>query len=156
MNNTFKKYSVLFLTTLCICSAFFGALSLISGPQLATADTIGTYVPLTPGDALSGFGLSPSEVTDVPKLLAAVFRLALGAAATLSVLMITLGGIEYLSTDSISGQSEGKKKIENAVYGLLLAIMAYLIMYVINPDTLEFKFDFGNSTSRSTISSPYA
>lgn len=157
MKNTFKKYSLLFLNALCICSIFFGVVFLSAvSPELASADTIGTYVSLTPGDALSSFGLSPNEITDVPKLLAAVFRLALGAAAALSVLMITLGGIEYLSTDSLSGKSEGKDRIKNAIYGLILAIMAYLIMYVINPDTLEFKFDFGNNTSKSFISSPHA
>jgi hypothetical protein len=118
--------------------------------------SLGTYIPLTPDGTFEQFGIKKEDQTDITKLLIATFRLALGAAAALSVIMITYGGLEYLSTDSIFGQSEGKKKITNAIKGLILAIMAWLILYIINPDTLEFKFFNREGTSKSVISSPHA
>jgi hypothetical protein len=53
--------------------------------------------------------------------------------------MIVIGGVQYLSTDAISGKNEGRKKIENALGGLLLAILAWLILNTINPELLNIK-----------------
>ncbi len=159
MNNTQKTQFVLF----CIFFLSFSILFLdatTTAPASAQTNNapsnLGTYIPLTSDETFAQLGIKEGQRTDITKLLEATFRLALGAAAALSVIMITYGGFLYLSTDSIYGQSEGKKKIQDAIKGLILAIMAWLILSIINPDTLEFKFFNRVETSRSTISSPHA
>jgi len=50
--------------------------------------------------------------------------------------MIMIGGVQYMSTDSISGKNDGKEKITGAIFGFLLAISAWLILSTINPALL--------------------
>jgi len=59
----------------------------------------------------------------------------------LAVIMIIWGGIQYMSTDAISGKSEAKNTIQNAIWGLLLAISAWLILNTINPDLVKFNLN---------------
>ena len=67
-----------------------------------------------------------------------VFKLAVGIAAVFAVLMIVLGGIQYMSTDALQGKEDGKKRVTNAIKGLILVIAAWLILYTINPNLLKF------------------
>jgi hypothetical protein len=52
--------------------------------------------------------------------------------------MIMFGGIKYMSTDAFSGKSEARGTIENAIWGLVLAISAWLILNTINPNLTNF------------------
>ena len=69
--------------------------------------------------------------------LNSIFRVVLGIIGILAVIKIILGGLQYLSTDAVSGKSEGKASIQAAVGGLLLAITAWIILYTINPKLLD-------------------
>jgi|GEM_PF-1008733 hypothetical protein len=89
------------------------------------------YVPLAPSfvsvpDAKSGVNFETYVI--------GIFRTAIILAVVLAVLMIVWGGFEYLSTDSIMGKSDAKKKWENAGFGLALVLAAYLILNTINPN----------------------
>jgi hypothetical protein len=106
----------------------------------AQAPTPINYVPLVdlPGTATSGAKGSPVELATY---LPGIFRLSIGAAGVLAVIMIVLGGVQYLSTDAISGKSEGKERIQNALVGLLLAIGSFVILNTINPATVQFNLN---------------
>src|SRR3989344_891709 len=100
------------------------------------------YIPLAPlpGDTPG----QPIKVTDyIPK----VFRLAIAVAGALAVIMITIGGIEYITSETINGKKDGKEKITNALVGLLLAIGSWIILNTIAPDRFT-QFDL------STIRTP--
>lgn len=126
-----KKYLKIFL----VLAVFSVLIGLPSGNVFAE---LGDYVPLAP---LRGIG--QTEANDLPAYLKAMFKLLLGVAGALAVIMITLGGIEYMSTDSMFGKEEGKQKINNALLGLFLAIGAWLILFTVNPKLLEFNFNPG-------------
>ncbi len=118
-----------------------------------SADTL-QYTPLAPlpgiGDlAPNGVGPPSPTVSSLPDYLVAIFKLTLGLAAVMAVVQITIGGVEYMSTDAISGKENGKERITQAIYGLLLAIGAWLILYTVNPKTLDFSFN-PNPTVQST------
>jgi cell wall-associated NlpC family hydrolase len=66
-----------------------------------------------------------------------ILKLAIGIAAVLAMVMIVMGGIQYMTSDFISSKEEGKKRILNAIFGLLIALGAWLILYTINPDLLN-------------------
>ena len=68
--------------------------------------------------------------------LTGMVKLLIMVAGVLAVIMIMLGGIQYMSSDAISGKEEGKEKITQALFGLLLAIASWLILNTINPDLL--------------------
>lgn len=80
----------------------------------------------------------------LPSYLSGMFKILIAVSGLLAVVMIVIGGIEYMSTDAISGKSEGKEKITNAVLGLLLALVSWLILYTINPKLLEFNLNATN------------
>lgn len=68
-----------------------------------------------------------------------IFNTMLAAAATLAVLMIMYGGVRYMTTDAWTGKEEAKGIITNAVQGLILALVAWLILFIINPDILSLR-----------------
>ena len=90
------------------------------------------YITLV--NSLPGVGAQTNLSTYLP----AIFKLSIGIAAALAFAMITFGGIVYATSDAISGKSKGKEYIEDALWGFLLVIGAYAILWTINPQILEF------------------
>jgi hypothetical protein len=80
------------------------------------------------------------------------FAVALSAAAILALLMLVVGGIQYLgSAESPSRLSDAKDRIWNALIGLVLAVAAWLILNTINPALVSGDFNLpsvNGSTSR--------
>lgn len=66
-----------------------------------------------------------------------MFNLLIGVAAVLAIIFIAIGGIQYITTDSISNKESGKQTINSAIFGLLLALASWLILYTINPNLVE-------------------
>ena len=75
-------------------------------------------------------GSAPSLYT----YLRAVFLTGIGLAGVLAVLMIVIGGIQYIGSGmSPSGKEDAKERITNAIMGLLLALLSWIILNTINP-----------------------
>jgi hypothetical protein len=94
------------------------------------------YTALEPG-AFTGF--EASGETKLAQFLSQAFQFGLAIAAALAVIMIVWGGVEIMLSESVFKKDDGKKKIKDAIYGLLLALVSWLILYTINPDILIFK-----------------
>ncbi len=125
MGKNIKKlvsiFSLLFILSIMAVPVVFAQ---NTGYQLlAPLPGIGSNIPIEPG----GFA----------KYLQNIFNIVLGIAIALSVIMIVIGGAQYLSTDAVFGTEMAKKKITNALWGLLIALGTYLILFTINPDILK-------------------
>jgi hypothetical protein len=68
-------------------------------------------------------------------------KIFLGVVATLSVIMIVLGGIQYMTTDAYSKKEGGKEMITHSIGGLLLALASVLLLQTINPQLLQVEVD---------------
>jgi hypothetical protein len=66
-----------------------------------------------------------------------IIKIIIGFAAVLAMVMIVAGGIEYMTSEVISGKEAGKETITHAILGLLLALGAFLILNTINPQLLN-------------------
>ncbi|OHB09854.1 MAG: hypothetical protein A3G05_00870 [Candidatus Zambryskibacteria bacterium RIFCSPLOWO2_12_FULL_45_14] len=113
---------------------------LLPTPMLAQTEyTLLAPLPLDK----SGCTGSANEVckVDAKKYIEGFFTLMIAIAGGLAVLVIIFGGIKYMSTDAFSGKSEAKQTIEHAIWGLLLAISAWLILNTINPNLVKFNFN---------------
>ncbi len=66
-----------------------------------------------------------------------LITLIIGISAVLAVLMIMFGGFMYMTGEALHAKSEGKSYMMNAVYGLVLLLASYLILYTINPQLLN-------------------
>ena len=68
------------------------------------------------------------------------FRFTLALAGFLAVMMIVIGGVEYIiSGANESSRSDAKKSINSAICGLVLALVSYLVLYTINPSLVDFE-----------------
>ena len=85
-------------------------------------------------------GLQAGDTTEATasKYIEGLFILIIGIAGVLAVIKIIWGGIHYMSTDAFTGKSEARNSIENALWGLLLAIGAWMILNTVNPDLTKY------------------
>jgi len=71
--------------------------------------------------------------------LSQLFWFLLSAAAILALVMLVVGGVQYIgSAGNTSVLGDAKSRIINALLGLVLALAAWLILYTINPDLVDF------------------
>ena len=66
-----------------------------------------------------------------------MIKIFIGICAVLSVVMIVVGGLEYMTSELVHNKEAGKEKILGAIFGLILALGAYTLLFTINPDLLE-------------------
>lgn len=78
-----------------------------------------------------------TTTSSLPDLLRNLFLVTIGFAAILGVIMIAIGGAEYMLSDKVSSISKGKARMQNALIGLGIILGSYLILYTINPDLLK-------------------
>src|SRR3989344_4644405 len=107
--------------TLLIIVLFF----LVGMPALAIAQTV-EYVPLVP---LPGVELNGGN--NLSGYLSALFRIGIGVAAVLAVLMIMIGGFQYMGSDSVTSKSEGRERITGAILGLMLLLFSVVLLQTI-------------------------
>lgn len=80
--------------------------------------------------------------------IAAGYKWMIGAAVTIAIVMIMIGGLQWtLSGGSILGTggkantaSAAKKRISNAVTGLVLLLSTYMILAIVNPNLIRLQF----------------
>ncbi|MCI5108674.1 MAG: pilin [Candidatus Pacebacteria bacterium] len=79
---------------------------------------------------------------DAKLLLEGWIEVIIGITGILAVIWIVIGGVQYMTTDSFENKKDGKKKIQDALLGLLLAISAWLILYTINENILNINLNY--------------
>lgn len=79
----------------------------------------------------------PAQPNNLGAYLNIIIKIIIGICAVLSVVMIVIGGLEYMTSELISSKEEGKKRIMDALFGLILALGAYALLFTINPDLLN-------------------
>ena len=78
---------------------------------------------------------TPNCITgNVGTYLNIIFKIAIGLAGALAVVMIIIHSISYMGNESVFGKNEAKSKILSSIGGLLIALGAYALLASINPD----------------------
>lgn len=86
-------------------------------------------------------GLPPSP--NLSDYLLYIFNLAIFLGGIVALLMIVIGGIEYMtSAGNVARMSDAKDRILKAVLGLVLLFCSYVILSVINPELTLVKLPF--------------
>lgn len=84
--------------------------------------------------------------------LTALFNFAIAVAAVLAVIMIVIGGLQYIgAAGNTSVIEDAKDRIYWAVVGLILALGSWMILFTINPKLLELKLE---NIKTQTIKAP--
>lgn len=106
--------------------------------HIASAQSYQTLEPI------SGFVGTNVNTGDLSGYLNSMFKLGIALAVGLAVVMIILGGIQYMSTDAIGKKEDGKKRITAAIVGLLVALGSYMLLNTLSPDLLSTKLTLTN------------
>jgi hypothetical protein len=100
------------------------------------------YKLLAPLNGIQNFESDPEKnPCAFGKYMNMMIKIILGIAAVLAVIMIIKGGFEYMMSSLPSGKESGKGTITQAILGLIIALGAYLILFTINPNLLNFCLD---------------
>jgi len=78
-------------------------------------------------------------VNTIGEYIGAVYRYALGAASIIAIVMIMVGGVQYVMGGADPEMvGAAKTRITNAVTGLILILSAYVILVTVNPALVTF------------------
>ncbi|PIU99239.1 hypothetical protein COS59_00865, partial [Candidatus Wolfebacteria bacterium CG03_land_8_20_14_0_80_36_15] len=81
-----------------------------------------------------------SEITSLADLVQKIYSIALGLVGVLALGMIIFGGLRYAtSVGNPSAQTDARKIITQAIWGVVLLLSAYLILNTINPELVKLK-----------------
>lgn len=132
------------LVTLCV---------LPTSTSAATDATTPNSLPAT-GSEQTGFkalapipGLTDPSTTSVVNAKSLtdffnnLYKYLIGLAAAFAIIEIIWGGLEISTKDSVSKQSDGRARIQNAIFGLVLVLSPVLVFSVINPSILNLSVD---------------
>jgi len=131
------------LPSLRVVLLMFVAFACIGVPGAFAANE---FVPLAPIPGLTE-GVAATE-SGIAGFLNNLYLFAIGAAVMLAVIMIIWGGLEYMS-ESVTKKSEAKKRIYNALFGLVLVLSPALVFSIINPRILNLNISMPELRTKS-------
>lgn len=115
-------------------------INLTPGQETSSKKTDTTYKFLAPlSDKLTVF--ESAKDCALGEYLNILIKILIGFSAVLAMVMITIGGIEYMTSELVSSKKAGIERITNAILGLVLALSAFLILNTINPKLLNVCLD---------------
>ena len=108
---------------------FLSLIPAVLFPSIALAQSSApiTYTLMAP---LTGY---LSGTPTLSQYLQGVVQVTIGLAGILAVIMLIYCGIKLMGTPSAGAKSEAKECIWNAIFGVLLAVGAWILLYTINP-----------------------
>ena len=99
----------------------------------AAASTTPFAYPLL--ESFPGFFNAGDKMTDLPTMVLAIYKFGIWIVGIAGLFMLVIGGFMYMSSaGNTSTASSAQKIITDALLGIVAALGAYLILYVINPD----------------------
>jgi len=96
--------------------------------------------------------INVAEPSAFSKYLNLMIKIFIGICAVLSVIMIVIGGLEYMTSELISSKESGKQRITQAILGLLIALGAFALLNTIDPTLL--KSDLNPNIQNANIVTP--
>jgi hypothetical protein len=140
----FIFYSFLLPTTFAIGNVVSNPLSIITSGSEGSGGGggSGSYQPITPGYQNFFRGATTFE-----KMLERIFEVSVYFTVILAVIMIIVGGVEYMGSESVFKKGQGKERILAAISGLLIALISILIISTLLPGGTGTVFEiniFGN------------
>ena len=93
-----------------------------------------SYQPLSPlpDTLVSG------KVTNLGTYITGIYKIAIGSAIVLAVVMLIFAGLEWMTTGAVGKKGDAIKKINAALFGLLLTLGSWLFLNTINPAAVNF------------------
>ncbi len=92
-----------------------------------------------------------ATTTDFPSYIRAIYKFGIWTVGIAALLMISIGGFMYLtSAGNTSKTGQAKEIITDAIIGVILALVSWLLLYTINPDLVKNSSEVNNPSSSQT------
>ncbi len=105
-----------------------------SNPKLLLTPNLAIDIPTVKfTDAVESDGVL--RINYLGDYIAGVYKWLIGVSTLIAIVMIMVSGLQY----AISKEAEAKKRIQNAVTGLILLMSTYLILATVNPRLVIFE-----------------
>ena len=111
------------------------------------------YTPLEPLPFTYGAQSKLGNPSDFPTLVNGFFKLILAFGVVFAVLVLVFYGISYMTSEIGGKKAQAKRRIQAALFGLLLLLGAYIILNKINPGLVTISLSLptvGSSTPPSS------
>jgi len=95
------------------------------------------YTPLEPLPGLNN--IQSGRDRRLADMLQAVFRILISLGGFSAVIMLVFGGVTYMMSDVVHKKTTALKRIQAALWGILLLVASWLILKTINPQLLTFE-----------------
>jgi hypothetical protein len=99
-------------------------------------------------------GSTLTGCTPINEYLAGVFRLAITVSVVLAVIMIIIDGFQYMTSEAVGNKKEALAGLRQALFGLVLLLASYLILFIINPSILSLSLFNSKDEGCQTTTSP--
>ena len=91
------------------------------------------------GEDVNGCRLGYVCIKTIESYLNALYRWAAGAAVILAITIMMIGGVEWMTGSAVGTIDKGKKRIQNALLGLLFVFGTTTLLSFINPDIVALR-----------------
>ena len=94
-------------------------------------------------ESFPGFFKAGSTLTDLPTMILAIYKFGIWTVGIAGLFMLVVGGFMYMaSAGNTSTAGNARGIIWDALLGIVAALGAYLILYVINPELTKINLSF--------------
>ena len=94
-------------------------------------------------ESFPGFFTAGTTGPELPAMILAIYKFGIWTVGIAGLFMLTIGGFMYMaSAGNNATVTSAKKIIADSLLGIVAALGAYLIMYVINPDLTNINIAF--------------
>lgn len=137
--------------TILIINSFSLGAPILALAQACRSEIGGYCFSLAAISQNAGVGAS-SQLADVTgNMLESIYVYGLGLVGISALIMLVFGGLKYMTaTDSPGQVNSAKDTMRNAIFGLVLALVSWLILFTINPD-LVLKLDLSSELQEINI-----
>ena len=133
-----KKLLLITLLSLSLAAPLFAVAD--AGDAGGISNQNMTYVPLEP--LPGGVNLYQTGSVNLGLLLNEILKILVIAGAFMAVGSMVFWGIMYMTSEVPGVKSNAKGRVTRVLWGMLLLLGAWLILYTINPQLLNFTNDF--------------
>lgn len=117
-------------------SAAVAAGASASAPGYATPELNVAIPGLTFDKAVSSLGVVNSNF--IGTYVTGVYKFLIGFAMTVAIVMVMIGGVQYVVGASTGEIGKAKDRIGNAITGFVLLLFVYVILFTVNPNLTVF------------------
>jgi hypothetical protein len=98
-------------------------------------------LPCIDGGSVDCKNTGPLDTISFEGYVGYVYRFSIALAVFLTVVMIIIGGFEYMFAESFTSKSSAKDKMTNAALGLGGVLVSYLVLQTIDPRFVQLGVD---------------